>query len=53
VAFLLALFLYFPASEVARALASNKVLDPDVAAWTGQALLVAVAAVLAWPVFRR
>lgn len=53
VAFLLALFLYFPAHKVSSILAEERVLPPEIAAWSGHVLLLAIAVVLSWRVFRR
>ncbi|MCB9897617.1 MAG: LptF/LptG family permease [Planctomycetes bacterium] len=53
VAFLLALFVYFPTVKVARTLASSKALPPEIAAWTGQAALLLLGLALSWRIFRR
>lgn len=52
VAFLLALFFYFPSVKVSKALAENGTLAPVMAAWSGHALLVVIAALFARRVFR-
>jgi lipopolysaccharide export system permease protein len=46
IAFLVALFLYFPSREVSVYLADKRLLSPAVAAWAGSSLLLAVGAVL-------
>lgn len=51
VAFLLALFFYFPSVKVSKALAENGTLGPEVAAWSGHALLLVVSALFARRVF--
>lgn len=43
VAFLLSLFLYYPALKVSKALAENRTLDPPVAAWLAHLVMLAVA----------
>ncbi len=47
VAFLLALFLYYPSVKVSSALASSGTVPPAAAAWIGHALLLAASLVLA------
>jgi len=53
VAFLIALFLYYPAREVSIALANKGVLSPTVASWSGNVVLLLIGLVLCWRVFRR
>lgn len=53
VAFLLALFLYYPSQQVSFALARMDALSPTVAAWSGNALLLVLSLGLMWRVFRR
>ena len=53
VAFLIALFLYYPASEVSLALSRSEALPIGLAAWSGTAALLVVAAGLTWRVVRR
>ena len=52
-AFLLALFLYYPSQQISFALARHDALSPAVAAWSGNALLLAISGGLLWRVFRR
>ncbi|GJM21798.1 MAG: LPS export ABC transporter permease LptG [Planctomycetota bacterium] len=52
VAFLLALFFYFPSVKVSKALAENGTLAPVIAAWSGHGLLVMISALFARRVFR-
>lgn len=51
VAFLLALFFYFPSVKVSKALAEAGTLDPHLAAWSGHVLLVLVSGLFARKVF--
>jgi lipopolysaccharide export system permease protein len=53
VAFLLALFVYYPSREVSIALTRRGVFAPELAAWSGNAVLLGVGLVLCWRVFRR
>ncbi|HZL99793.1 MAG TPA: LptF/LptG family permease, partial [Planctomycetota bacterium] len=53
VAFLLALFLYYPSQQVSFALARKEALSPALAAWSGNVLLVLLSSGLMWRVFRR
>ena len=53
VAFLLALFLYYPSQQVSFALARLDALSPALAAWSGNVLLLALSGGLMWRVFRR
>jgi lipopolysaccharide export system permease protein len=51
VAFLLALFVYFPVVRVGKALAGSETLSPVVAAWMGHVLLLAVSLILSRRIF--
>jgi lipopolysaccharide export system permease protein len=53
VAFLLALFLYYPSREVSIALTRREAISPMVASWSGNVFLLAIGLVLCWRVFRR
>jgi lipopolysaccharide export system permease protein len=53
VAFLLALFLYYPSQQISFALARLDALSPMVAAWSGNTLLLLLSLGLMWRVFRR
>ncbi|HYN64307.1 MAG TPA: LptF/LptG family permease, partial [Candidatus Limnocylindrales bacterium] len=53
VAFLLALFLYYPSQQISFALARMDALSPLVAAWSGNVLLLVLSLGLMWRVFRR
>jgi len=53
VAFLLALFLYYPSQQISFALARFDALSPALAAWSGNVLLLALSGALMWRVFRR
>jgi len=53
VAFLIALFLYYPAQQISFALARRDALSPALAAWSGNTLLMILSLGLMWRVFRR
>ena len=53
VAFLLALFIYYPSQQISFALARFDALSPAMAAWSGNVLLLAISGALMWRVFRR
>jgi len=53
VAFLLALFLYYPSQRVSRVMAEEGILPAVVASWSGHAFLVLVSLGLSWRVLRR
>jgi len=53
VAFLLALFLYYPSQQISFALAKLDALSPALAAWSGNVLLLLLSLGLMWRVFRR
>lgn len=53
IAFLLALFVFYPAIELSRSLSQAGSLDPDVAAWTGNAFIGVVGLVSSYVVMRR
>ncbi len=53
VAFLVALFLYFPSIKISEALSEEAMLPAAWAAWSGNALLLVIAAGLNWRVLRR
>ncbi len=53
VAFLLALFVYYPSREISIALTKRGALAPELAAWSGNAFLLFVGLFLCWRVFRR
>lgn len=53
VAFVLALFLYYPALKVAKILAEEGHADPGLASWSGHLLLLLVAAGFSWRMLRR
>lgn len=53
VAFLLALFVYYPSQEISSALAVRNALSPTLAAWSGNLLLIVLSLGLMWRVFRR
>jgi len=48
VAFLLALFLYFPSVRVSKALALGEVLPPEIAVWGGHVLILGAAGAVGW-----
>jgi lipopolysaccharide export system permease protein len=53
VAFLLALFLYYPSREISMALTRQEALPPLLASWSGNLFLFVISLVLLWRVFRR
>jgi len=53
VAFLLALFLYYPSVKVSQAVARGGILDPQIAAWSGHGLLLLASAIIALRLGRR
>ncbi len=53
VAFLAALFVYYPCREITQVLSERDILPPAAASWTGNAFIAAVGLGLAWKVFRR
>ncbi|MEC7583113.1 MAG: LptF/LptG family permease [Planctomycetota bacterium] len=53
VAFLLALFVYFPVVRVGKALAGSETLPPAVAAWMGHVLLLMISLILSRRVLRQ
>ena len=53
VAFLLALFLYYPSVRITKALSVKNVVPPEIAAWSGDGLLLVVGVVLSRRMFQR
>jgi len=53
VAFLLALFVYYPSREISIALTKRGTLAPELAAWSGNVVLLLIGLLLCWRVFRR
>ncbi len=53
VAFLLALFLYYPSQRVSKVMAEEGILPAMVASWSGHAFLVLVSLGLSWRVLKR
>ena len=53
VAFLLALFVYYPSQQISLALAASDALPVDLAAWGGNAFLLVVGLALSWKAVRR
>lgn len=53
VAFLLALFLYYPSVRITKALATRELVPPKVAAWSGNALLLGAGMIFSRRALRR